>query len=77
MASPNDTWIRTDRGRMEGGEMKYAPCPDCKQEQVCGKCKSDIAFAKWALENDAGPYYLLIFSPKKKGKNWLGEDGML
>ena len=56
---------------------KGTACPDCKQVEVCAKCKSDIAFAKWALETNAGPYYLLNFSPKKRGKNWYGEDGLL
>ena len=50
------------------------PCPKCKQVEVCGKCKSDIAWAVWcrktgshATEQD------LLDAPYKSGRNWWGE----
>ncbi len=60
---------------------KGTACPDCKQVEVCAKCKSDIADAVYAI-NSAWNYRPaamadLFPAHTMKGKNWYGEDGLL
>ncbi len=54
------------------------PCVDCKGQQVCPKCRSDIAEVVWMVSQDAGTrsQYVIVWKVPA-GKNWYGEDGLL
>ena len=56
--------------------MTYAPCPDCKQRQMCAKCRSDIAEAvHFVSQREMADLDLFMEKRQDKAKNWLGGDG--
>jgi hypothetical protein len=51
------------------------PCPDCKQVEVCARCKSEIAEVVWMVAQNAThrSQYVIAWKIPASGKNWWGE----